>query len=775
MNSRIGFSRKARGLVVAFAIAALGGGFVTSLPTALAGTGGEMVLPQLPKKPKNGLQVVVDTRWVNANGYRPVRIKLQNWPAGPTTADRSFRIELQPFKWQNGWGPNRVTGFVDMPQGTATAEAVISVPQFLGMNSLGVKVFEDGYELTDVSGQVNIPVRVSYEWSEVSPAILFIDRDAPPPEVRLGIVNRSNFPGVAVQQDTHLLPDLRPITFFHPDASQYGVAYNWQAEGNNTDDATQLRIVEDLSRVELLPPQWLPTKWRDLTCFDVIFISFADLRQMAVDQPEQRLQALLEWAMTGPTLCVYGVKQNEAELKALAKLLGMPEADSQPTGDGEDDPATAAAKANTIAGWTTATGLQNAVEARGMREVWQARGMSPQTLTDTSNDKSPQPISRRKFGLGRVIAIASDEPWGQSVRQFNGLFNEIDRINWAWYQRHGVSFHRENTDFWDWLIPGIGQAPVNSYLVLISLFVIGIGPVNYFMLKRKKRLYLLLVTVPLGAGLVTTALMNYALISDGLGTRVRVRSFTELDQRIGQAVAWSRQTYYAGLAPSGGLSFPEDAAVYPIDHHPQDYREQNRYNRRLVWDGEQKLASGYLNSRSTSQYLVVQTQPSVRNLKIEAIPGSSPSLRVTNNLDVKILQLAICNGLDQHFLATGVAASETVTARAISAADCMTALRTTMGANRPAAPQGYDPNYYQRSYGYNAVYSSNWNRNDSGMPVAKFATGILERSLNESLYSRSGRLESRTYVAIVERSPEVATGYERAREEASFHVILGRW
>ena len=107
------------------------------------------------------------------------------------------------------------------------------------------------------------------------------------------------------------------------------------------------------------------------------------------------------------------------------------------------------------------------------------------------------------------------------------------------------------------LIPGVGSAPVNSFLVLISLFVVAIGPVNYFLLQRQRKLYLLLITVPLGAGVVTSALFIYALVSDGLGVRARARSLTRIDQTSGRTVSWSRQSYYAGLAPSAGMSRSE--------------------------------------------------------------------------------------------------------------------------------------------------------------------------------------------------------------------------
>jgi hypothetical protein len=37
------------------------------------------------------------------------------------------------------------------------------------------------------------------------------------------------------------------------------------------------------------------------------------------------------------------------------------------------------------------------------------------------------------------------------------------------------------------------------------------------------------------------------------------------------------------------------------------------------------------------------------------------------------------------------------------------------------------------------------------------------------------RLAPRTYLAIVERSPEVVFGTDQAQEEASTHLVTGAW
>ena len=54
--------------------------------------------------------------------------------------------------------------------------------------------------------------------------------------------------------------------------------------------------------------------------------------------------------------------------------------------------------------------------------------------------------------------------------------------------------------------------------------------------------------------------------------------------------------------------------------------------------------------------------------------------------------------------------------------------------------------------------------------------GMLERSLGETLTAAELRqLPPRSYLALVERSPEFELGLDSATDESSLHVIYGRW
>src|SRR5262249_50379002 len=118
------------------------------------------------------------------------------------------------------------------------------------------------------------------------------------------------------------------------------------------------------------------------------------------------------------------------------------------------------------------------------------------------------------------------------------------RTTRRWEGRHGLTPDTASREFAQLLVPDVGLAPVLEFQILITLFVFVIGPINYWLLKRFGRLFLIVLTVPLAAAITTAGLFAYAILSDGFGTTVRVRSFTSIDQRTGESACWSRLSYY---------------------------------------------------------------------------------------------------------------------------------------------------------------------------------------------------------------------------------------
>ena len=180
-----------------------------------------------------------------------------------------------------------------------------------------------------------------------------------------------------------------------PNQVGYGATPSPAPSGGSIDDPGILRLLLELPRVELLPPQELPTRWLDLSCFDLVFISRADLEGMAANQPSA-WQALRDWVASGPTLCVYEMELSDERLAGLEALLGITRT-SDATTDG-------AAQGR----WQTANPSGNTEDIPALNP----RGTS-MTMEDTTRRRSLRrplrlrPESPSRSSIGRSIEAVS--------------------------------------------------------------------------------------------------------------------------------------------------------------------------------------------------------------------------------------------------------------------------------------------------------------------------------------------------------------------------------
>jgi hypothetical protein len=382
------------------------------------------------------------------------------------------------------------------------------------------------------------------------------------------------------------------------------------------------------------------------------------------------------------------------------------------------------------------------------------------------NSEAPPPFAIRQFGEGRVAIVGVEDALAGSPDLMAWLLNQLGSRQLATNQRHGLSLTRENRDVFDYLIEGTGRVPVLWFLGFISLFVVVIGPVNYLWLNRSRRLYMLLVTVPIGAAIVTASLFGYALLSDGLGTQLRARSYSHIDQRTGRLAGWSRQTYYAGLAPSGGLKFPRDTAVYPIDEFPS---ERNR--RELAWsDEEQQLRLGYLSSRESTQFLTVRSGETSARLLVEPGAGGTPP-RVTNELGATITHLMLRDKDGLYYRADDVEAGATVMLTRSTQVEAGTPIVVFAQAVRPRQPDGYSEDLNRDMMGFRrSRYYYNYGYNVTATSGNSVLESELSRFTNTGLAIAPG-----SYAALMSEPSLMPVGYSRVKEKGSLHLIEGQW
>ncbi len=666
-----------------------------------------------------GFTVTIDTRWYPGPGYRPIPIEVR--PTAQQSADRTLTVEFL----SRGPGPGgsycvRAVEDIEIPAGSGAVRAVVRVPQSLG-REYRVDVIEDGLLIPGLSVQGMVDADANAGPHQGLPRAVGVAWN----QRFTKILTKS--PGPVAVLDGTLLSGVAPLA------------------------------LRDVPKADL-PPSWL-----DYSNLDIVCISLDQLLELGDSTTRQ---AFVRWTRAGGNLFVYAVGRKWERLPELEKILSLPPSrsfDAPRSGWTNPD--------KSLFGEPLKGFVSEDYDYGGPVEVSPSPGRKPE-LPPVPDEAH---FVYRDYGMGAVVALAPSDLFAGGEHEWRWLFNALGPERLVWAHRHGLSMTRENADFWNFLIPGVGLPPVNAFRVLITLFVVIIGPVNYFLLRRWGKLHLLLVIVPASAALVTVALFGYALIADGLGTRVRARSYTEIDQRNGEAVCWSRLSYYAGLAPRRGLAFSDDVAVLPLEYLPADPGSRRRD---VFWDSQLHLTGGWLRARTPTQLLTVRARKIDYGLDFHPSPEDPDSLVVENRLRTRIQDLVVRSSDGQYFEAQTIRAGGTASLVPSDPAKAAGRLRLAAVEHTPEFPPGTD-----RQTLAAAAASRNYRRRifrprGYGEVDANQATSRLEKSLAAAAHSaQTDRplLGPASYIALVDHSPEVELGTPSAAEEASFHVIRGQW
>jgi len=737
------------------------------LRSAGAETGQTIHLPMAPDKPVSGLYLEIDTRWIDGSGYRPVRVTIATANGLAAPADRRLEVTLQPqyYNFNSGNPFPAVTCEITLSQGKTSQTHTLLVPQQFLWNSLEVTTREDGRRLKELSSASTsvVTMFISGHYTEAYPATIVFHRHAPARDHRSGwVLEQANRRDEG--KDVEELPDLR-ILF-----NEQTLPVNQQLKSQLTGSSNQaITALSFLPRTDVLPLSEIPDSWLGLSSADLVLLDRADLETVARKHP-QRFAALHQWLLAGGNLLVYGAGQDGAE--AVDQLLA-------PNAEGE------------LPAWTeTSTKVANSRDLgifeklrhpRNRFTTANAGNYVPLTVRQGKlveaasrvNGQAPDPgpplpLASRREGFGKVVVL-EESPFPGSPASWERVFATFEGERLAWFQRHGMSRLRENLGFWEFLIPGVGVAPVTTFELLITLFVILIGPVNYFVLRSFGRLNFLIVTVPFGALLVTAVLMSYALLSDGLSTKSRIRTVTLLDQTTGRGASWSRQAYYAGLASTSGLHFPTDAAVYEYEQYPLTEHTGQKY---LRWEDEQILQGGYFRSRVTQQFLAIRPFQTERHLNVSTQEGT---ISAKNELGTDITHILLWDEQGVPHMAQDL---ETEATKELSAAesDDLSKLRSVLQEANLSIPEGFDRRtYLRRTSTRRNYYVQSANMPEMYQMDPSFNQALMEVELQGQMSRSFQALGPRSYLAIVEHFPETPLGMQKRPGEKSIEVVMGRW
>jgi hypothetical protein len=235
--------------------------------------------------------------------------------------------------------------------------------------------------------------------------------------------------------------------------------------------------------------------------------------------------------------------------------------------------------------------------------------------------------------LGRIHALSTSTLLAAGLVDTLTAATKSSEVNWALPANTALDWGVIERRGFRLRIPGIEGVPARVYLLILGLFTLLIGPANYWLLWRKRRQVLLVLTAPLISLAFIVLLAGYALAGEGFHIRGRAMTFTVLDQAAKQAATRASVSLYAaGLTPAGGLRVGRDVAVFPLG--PDGVGTRDRLSLDLT--ETQLFAGGVLQARSPTNFEQITVRTARERLAFSREPGG---LSVANGLEASVLAL----------------------------------------------------------------------------------------------------------------------------------------
>jgi hypothetical protein len=239
-----------------------------------------------------------------------------------------------------------------------------------------------------------------------------------------------------------------------------------------------------------------------------------------------------------------------------------------------------------------------------------------------------------------------------------------------------------------WLIPGVAEPPVYTFIGLLTAFVVLVGPVAYRRTTRYGRGYLMFAIAPLLALMTTLAMFGYGIVADGFDTTARIRQLTWVDGRSGDAGERIRATYFAGVAPREGIRFDGAAEVigYP-ESTGKSWSELNEVaggvsGRVVVTDRWQRFDRTFLPSRQQRQF--VTHLPRLGLGAVSLKPSAEDQGRdLHSSLDFDLARVVARDADGRYWTSDALPGGVTRPARLLPPPEAAKALATIYGLQRP--------------------------------------------------------------------------------------------
>ncbi len=669
-------------------------------------------------------------------GYRAIKCSILALKTKPV--DRQFTIRLFIRTWsQNNQRIITVEQSGELPAGALKSSVLLRLPQPGNWDYFGLETFVDGRR-DDELCQEYITTNTSLSTSGATPEfqVLRVSTIRNPPA------------GGGIKQLLSL-----PIQSWRPE--MLGIV-------PRADDFYQLYGLE----VEHIPGDWQSIPL-DYTTYDAVSVTVGELNIAATQSP-RLLKNLLHWVASGGMLWIEGGDESPENVGAFVDSLKQ------------------------LNEWRPTSSVSSPAPDDRVPDWEVVKAKQPDTPLDEASPSQAADSGdwylRKRWGFGEIYAFRAgwnELPRGDKRRWLGNLETIANDTvaHWrsrAWAPRHGLQPDAANSEYSTFLIPGVGLAPVVEFEVLITLFVLIIGPLNYLLLRAYDRLHLMVLTTPLCALVASAGLFGYAVIADGFGAEAQ-----DAQRHAARSILRRDGEPWPGLAVRGnhadaGLSVPADTAIYPIlpGWNENSANEVRQPPKELVWtDSEQQLTSGWIPSRTTAQYYTLRANKSERKLHIVAAPDK---VRVTNDCGAAVDWLFVNDDANQTWIGPKLAVDASAQLKPIDKIDAVGQFRELCLAADPQFPAGYDSNMSvnnpRNRRGARRQANGSWQPLDYSNIAA--GNSLMEQYLDE-LSGLTGaealNLPPRSYVAITNDPTEQPVPLKDAEQLSGFHVTVGRW
>ncbi|WP_165440587.1 hypothetical protein [Rubripirellula amarantea] len=730
-------------------------------------------------------------------GYLPVEIKLVS--TATFTADRDLVIRFVGV--DGAVTPPQRNMLVDVPveisQGNRVETYVRLIPRWALTRFTNVSILEDGRPIPDYQAAMGAATSSQLSAYRFMNNLLM-------PEVTSDLLMITDSSDELSVSTNFIFPNSAYIAPAATKLSPAEIPTAQAAKRYFHDSSSMPLTLHDMVK--------LPTDWRGYQPIDCLLVHQSTLEKLFRDGAPESIAAIRAWLMLGGTMIV----SNARSADETTQTMGVSNTPLVPA-----EFQTSVYVSQEI--WRNTLPLLKRLQVQASNDAKSGRSLSIiedmswrstdsdvgfyLPSLDLSADEFDQAISKSisqleseltrsekhwqsrvwvcMVGSGRLIGLLGDAPETGNASEKEEVVGQTPASSISDWQlaksligyrtsptlRRGVDPMIGNVRFRDWLIPGVAQPPVYTFMGLLTAFVMLVGPVAYRQTTKRDRSYLMFAIAPALAVVTTLLMFGYGIIADGFGTKARVRQIAITDAKSEFAVERTRTTYFAGVRPSDGIRFAADAEVmgYP-ESIGQSWEEQNRFppaiiGRVEVTETGQRFDASFLPSRQQTQFVVHQPRPNFGKLTIQS--PDRTSLSVANGFSFLLDQLVVCDSQGQHWLIDEIAAGETKDGALIETKFISRVLGDLYNENRPIMLTGEQSSSTTNTgETYNVVSDLASQTGNSSI-----TSGSLELEL-QSLLQNRGTLSPGHFIAIAEPSDD-ALAVDNAEIIRSVRYVMG--